>query len=159
MSVLDVTLERGENFPKLDAWDETDPFITLCISGSSRKFRSATKNNAGENPIWRESFHFSAVSEEDSLCLTAYDEDTFTKHDLIGSCSIEIASVAKTPGQPIDQWCELNGGPQGRNPTKPIRIKLTLTYLNLGKKGFDSISVFGSYFCNAILFLADILGF
>jgi hypothetical protein len=133
MSVLNVTVERGENFPKLDLWDETDPFVTLSISGSSRKYRSATKINAGENPIWRESFQFSSVSEEDTLYLSAYDEDTLTKHDIIGSCRIDIVVPAESPGQPIAKWYELTGGPQGRDKSKPIRVKLTLTYLNHGK--------------------------
>lgn len=131
-NILAVTVQTGENFPKLDLFDETDPFVILKLEGSKKEFRSSTKNNAGESPQWLETFQFSHVADEGKLSITAYDEDTLTAHDLIGKAEIDIKPFANKPGEPHEAWYELKGGPAGRNKTAAIRIKLTITMIRAG---------------------------
>jgi Ca2+-dependent lipid-binding protein len=131
-NVLSVLVERGENFPKMDTFSETDPFVTLQLEGSKDLFRSKTKTNAGESPEWRESFQFSHVASEGVLTVAAYDEDTVTSHDLIGKVQIDLKPFANTPGEPKEGWYELKGSLAGRNKAQPIRVKLTITLICTG---------------------------
>ncbi len=129
-TLLTIAVERGENFPKLDVLDDTDAFVSFTVRGSSKKYRTSTKNNAGANPIWRESFQVHLASGQDVLDFSAFDEDTLTRNDIIGSFEVDLKNLQQ--GVSKEDWYTLTGGPKGRDNTKPVRVKLILSISSKG---------------------------
>ena len=132
-ALLLVTVEEGENFPNLDVMDDSDSFVTLQLSGASEVLRTSTKDDSGEAPVWRETFQLSRRADQARLLVTAYDEDTLTRNDLIGSAEVDLAPLADALGKPLDAWYELRGGPGGRDKAKPVRLRLTMTLFTKGR--------------------------
>jgi hypothetical protein len=132
-ALLLVTVEEGENFPNLDVLDDSDSFVTLQLPGASEVLKTSTKENSGEAPKWSESFQLSRRPDQAHLIVTAFDEDTLTRNDLIGATEIDLAPLEKALGRPVDSWYELKGGPGGRDTSKPVRVRLTLTLYTKGR--------------------------
>ncbi len=133
-ALLLVVVEEGENFPNLDMLDDSDSFITLQLAGASEVQRTTTKDNSGANPKWGESFQLSRRPGQHNLIITAYDEDDVTGNDVIGSAEIDLTPLKKTLGQPQDAWHELTGGAGGRDNSRPVRVRLTMTLFSKGQR-------------------------
>jgi Trk K+ transport system NAD-binding subunit len=131
-ALLLVKLEEGENFPKLDLLDESDPFVTLHLPGAGEVQRTSTKKNSGAAPKWGEAFQLSRRPDQPRLVVTAYDEDTLTCNSLIGTAEIDLAPLAGALGRPHEAWHELEGGAGGRDKAKPARVRLTMTLFSKG---------------------------
>ena len=77
----------------MDTFSETDPFVTLKIG--NKEFRTATLDNAGCSPQWREDFIFELEPGQSQLLVTLYDADDNNK-ELIGSLTVNFVEELKT---------------------------------------------------------------
>jgi hypothetical protein len=116
---LKITIYSADNVPKMDTFSETDPFVVLEFD--DRTFRTATLDNAGINPQWREDFVIPLAdrsSQQMLLKAALYDEDSVSPSQYIGSVTIDIAQdlLQKTGGGVLDRWYPLTDGQKGRSP-------------------------------------------
>jgi Ca2+-dependent lipid-binding protein len=124
----------------MDILSETDPFVTLKIG--NREFRTATLENAGCNPQWRENFIFAIEDGQTEMKLSMYDEDHTTK-EFIGSLNINfMEEIKKTGNEKSDQIYVLQDGKMGRNKSSRPRVRLILEIgQSQGSIGVSSVGV------------------
>jgi hypothetical protein len=131
--ILKVTVYSADNLPKMDIISETDPFVTLKLGKT--EFQTATLDNAGEKPLWREDFLFPTNPEDNDLVVTVRDQDVITS-ELIGKVTIQLDKVLApicrdNPSKQIDQTFEFQEGLMGRDKHQRPRIRLLFEYIPL----------------------------
>ncbi len=131
--LLKVTVYSADNLPKMDVISETDPFVTLKLGKT--EFQTATLDNAGEKPLWREDFLFPTNPPEKQLVVTVRDQDILTS-EFIGRLTIDLDQVlapilGDSSLKQIDQTFELEGGLKGRDKQTQPRIRLLFEHIPL----------------------------
>ena len=133
--VLKITVYSADNIPKTDMLSETDPFVMLKLG--NKDFRTATLDNAGRNPIWREEFVFSAELARKDLVVSIHDDDLVSS-GLIGKLTLSLDDVlaplqaaAGDQRAPVDRFFELQEGAMGRDKLSRPRIRLIFEYIPL----------------------------
>lgn len=96
---LSVTVNFANNLKNHDFLSKQDPYCILRCGGNT--LRTSIAHGAGSSPVWHETFSFSLINEN-QLELTVMDHDTFTRDDVIGSCSVSLAK-ARLQGSEVIQ--------------------------------------------------------
>ena len=72
-----------------------DPYVIIKIG--KEKFRSATHNNAGKTPKWKDVFEFTRTTET-SMEVEVHDKDLISD-DLVGSTKFDISNLCDGPSK------------------------------------------------------------
>ncbi|XP_043970975.1 perforin-1-like [Gambusia affinis] len=74
-----------------DCCSQTDASVVVKYTNQEKR---TERIDESDNPNWSESFDFGpiVVNNYDKLTFTVYDDDTYWKRDLLGSCSIDLRS-------------------------------------------------------------------
>eukprot|EP00960_Hanusia_phi_P075722 768459-Hanusia_phi.AAC.10 len=118
-SVLRVQVRQACHLPAMDRNGKSDPYCILRVieEGTTQKESmlaglftekdsQKTKIISGcLDPVWNDVFLFKVSRPSAKLQLLCYDHDTVGRHDLIGECFIEIASLQ--PFQEVSRWTQL----------------------------------------------------
>jgi Ca2+-dependent lipid-binding protein len=70
-----------------------DPYCSISIGNESK--RSRTCNGGGKSPQWSDNLEFNTTGT--LLRLQVFDEDTFSKDDLIGEGSLNLNQFYQNP--------------------------------------------------------------
>jgi hypothetical protein len=133
-SFIKITIYSADNVPKMDLFSETDSFVLLEFDDQT--FQTATLDNAGSNPQWREDFVIPLTTDRCSrqilIKATLYDEDPVSIRTKIGSVTIDITqNILQKDGKGVlDQWYPLTGGPIGRSAPPHALIPNPQMYLS-----------------------------
>ncbi|GIL73843.1 hypothetical protein Vretimale_5038 [Volvox reticuliferus] len=87
---LQVTLHYAMDIKDCDWFGKQDPYVKIKLG--AREATSSICRNGGRRPIWNEVFNFELTTET-TLDLTIMDEDKLMRDDLIGTCSISLATI------------------------------------------------------------------
>jgi predicted nucleic acid-binding Zn-ribbon protein len=97
---LKVVVVEARNLPSADAMTgSSDPYVVLHLNGQVCKTKTI---NVNLNPLWKESFMFMKRSTDKVLEITVYDEDAFTKDDILGMVDIDITKLRES--KIYDKW-------------------------------------------------------
>jgi Ca2+-dependent lipid-binding protein len=80
--ILTISVMQGKLYHDTEKFGKMDPFVLINYIGTI--FKTKTKNEGGNNPVWNESFDIPIQSMGDFLEIAIYDEDSLT-NDLVGS--------------------------------------------------------------------------
>jgi Ca2+-dependent lipid-binding protein len=80
--ILTISVLQGKLYRDTEKIGKMDPFVQINYMGTI--FKTKTKNEAGKNPVWNESFDIPIQSMGDFLEITIFDEDNLT-NDFVGS--------------------------------------------------------------------------
>lgn len=86
--VMSVTLSYAKGLKDGDWFGRQDPYCKIRCGGQQMRTRTAV--DGGRNPVWNETFSFNIINEN-ALQVEVYDEDTLSRDDFLGSCSISFA--------------------------------------------------------------------
>ncbi|XP_065194559.1 multiple C2 and transmembrane domain-containing protein 2-like isoform X2 [Sycon ciliatum] len=91
-SILSVTLLSGSQLAAMDENGFSDPYCKFRLGAEKWKSRIITKSL---NPEWKEKFEMRMIDgASDILYVTVFDKDYASKDDFMGSCEVDIASLA-----------------------------------------------------------------
>ncbi|EKX44161.1 hypothetical protein GUITHDRAFT_163658 [Guillardia theta CCMP2712] len=99
-------------------WDtgQSDPYvkITLHAAGREPQVRKTKTLEATCFPVFNEQFEMFVFNEDaDKIEMSVWDHDTFTSHDFLGKCEINLKKFLKQQGGRygtwINQWKKLEG--------------------------------------------------
>eukprot|EP01101_Sappina_pedata_P010959 TRINITY_DN7064_c0_g1_i1.p1 TRINITY_DN7064_c0_g1~~TRINITY_DN7064_c0_g1_i1.p1 ORF type:complete len:310 (+),score=79.54 TRINITY_DN7064_c0_g1_i1:15-944(+) len=130
---LRVTINQATGLPVADSNGKSDPYAIFKIAKYSEKTKTISKTL---NPVWNHDLSVyldpkpsrKTEPQEDIAFIEVYDSDMFSRDDLLGTTSFNIALLH--PNTPKAEWYNLNkpnGSPAGR-------IQVTLTAVNWGTK-------------------------
>lgn len=110
---LHIKVVEAVDVPKMDVFSKSDPYCIVSLSNAPGRQRTRTIQN-NDHPIWNQEFHFPIQNKKGGntdnfgsikLSITLYDEDTFSKDDIISS--IEIPLNDYIVGRVYDEWYTL----------------------------------------------------
>jgi len=97
---LTVKIISGWQLPKVSYTTEgeiIDPYVNLRMCGipsDEKKYKTKVINNNGFNPIWNETTSFDLKRPDLAILLIeVIDQDTLSKDDFIGYCSVPVESI------------------------------------------------------------------
>lgn len=111
--ILHVRAVEAVDVPKMDIFTKSDPYCIISLSNSVNRQRTRTIQN-NDHPVWNEEFHFPIQTKKNvndinlgsiRLSITLFDQDTFSKDDIISS--IEIPLNDYIVGRVYDEWYTL----------------------------------------------------
>ncbi|CAG8637658.1 2129_t:CDS:2 [Ambispora gerdemannii] len=100
---LSVTVVEAKNLKDTDFFDKADPYIILSVDRQNKK-RTKTKQDAGKNAAWNETFTFEIIEGQKDMLLEVFDEDIGTD-DLMGGTIVDLRPVFASGL--VDQWFAL----------------------------------------------------
>ncbi|KAH7690975.1 C2 domain-containing protein [Dioscorea alata] len=121
---LFVKIKRGVDFPAMDPWGTSDPYVVLQLDSQVAK----TKVKWGtKEPIWDEDFTLNIkVTQEKFMQVAAWDANLVTPHKRMGNAGVNVASLCD--GDTHEVMVELEGiGGGGK------------VYLEVKYKSYDDI--------------------
>ncbi|PIA40124.1 hypothetical protein AQUCO_02500085v1 [Aquilegia coerulea] len=87
---LFIKLKKGVNFPAMDPWGTSDPYVVMQLDGQ------VVKSNvkwATKDPIWNEDFTLNIkIPTTKSLQVAAWDANLVTPHKRMGNSEINLES-------------------------------------------------------------------
>ncbi|XP_020248657.1 uncharacterized protein LOC109826104 isoform X2 [Asparagus officinalis] len=135
-----IKLKKGVNFPALDPWGTSDPYVILQLDGQvvKSKVKWATKD-----PVWNEDFTLNIkISRTNILQVAAWDANLVTPHKRMGNAGLNLESLCD--GNIHEIMLELEGiGGGGK------------IYLEVKYKSYDEINREKNWW--TIPFVSDIL--
>ncbi|XP_038979132.1 uncharacterized protein LOC103695549 isoform X2 [Phoenix dactylifera] len=88
---LYIKLKKGEDFPAMDPWGTSDPYVILQIDGQVTK--SKVKWGTRE-PIWNEDFTLNIkTTPAKTLQVVAWDANLVTPHKRMGNAAVNLESL------------------------------------------------------------------
>ncbi|CAL9225156.1 unnamed protein product [Arabidopsis halleri] len=121
---LFIKLKRGFEFPALDPWGTSDPYVVMDLDGQVAK--SKTKWGTKE-PKWNEDFVFNIkLPPAKKIEIAAWDANLVTPHKRMGNSEINLESVCD--GNLHEVLVELDGIGGGG------KVQLEIKY-----KGFEEV--------------------
>ena len=87
-----LTIHSAKNLPKMDVASANDPYV--IIKYGNTQFRSVTKNNT-KNPEWNFEVDLKLNKTDKVITITLYDEDKYTKDDIIGEFKLNVDDIIK----------------------------------------------------------------
>jgi len=96
----------GHDFPKLDTFSKSDPFLVLYTKSQANHWREIGRTETIQDnhfPVFERRFKMQYIFEqEQNLRIEAYDEDSkstdLRKHDYVGSVEFILGEVVHHPG-------------------------------------------------------------
>ncbi|XP_073112069.1 uncharacterized protein [Elaeis guineensis] len=102
---LYIKLKKGEDFPAMDPWGTSDPYVILQIDGQVTK--SKVKWGTKE-PIWNEDFTLNIrTTPTKTLQVAAWDANLVTPHKRMGNAAVNLESLCD--GNSHEMVVELGG--------------------------------------------------
>jgi len=157
----------GHDFPKLDTFSKSDPFLVLYTKDPVRKvWREKGRTETIQDnhfPVFEKRFKMQYIFEqEQNLRIEAYDEDAkdrdLRKHDYVGSVEFILGEVVHHPGGTMRKVLmadKQRKGKKVRNKKSKKYTTITITveeieqcndilHLNLGASKLPKMDWFGS---------------
>ena len=135
--ILHLKVVEAVDIPKMDIISKSDPYCIVSLSNSVNRQRTKTIDNT-DHPVWNQEFHFPIKHNSNntpvSISITVYDEDTFSKDDIISS--IEIPVNDYLVGRVYDEWYSLY---PAKKVKKGGRIHLVVHVAPKDAKPFQSL--------------------
>lgn len=103
-----IKLRKGANFPALDPWGTSDPYVILQLGDqvAKSKVKWATKD-----PIWNEDFTLNIdVSRTNILQVAAWDANLVTPHKRMGNAGLNLEALCDGNLHEVDVELEGIGG-------------------------------------------------
>lgn len=113
--LLTVTCHRARNLEAKDLNGKSDPYCVLQLYCADKAVGKKLKTKVVDcclDPEWEESFQFDAVAPDMELRVRAYDKDTFSKDDFLGSVALTPAEHAH-PNVLVTRWYRLEKAKHG----------------------------------------------
>mmetsp|Transcript_50466 Transcript_50466/g.80369 ORF Transcript_50466/g.80369 Transcript_50466/m.80369 type:complete len:284 (+) Transcript_50466:72-923(+) len=86
---LMVTVKSAKDLERADLTGSSDPFCKVVANKQSWTTKTIMKNL---NPEWNDNTSFVFFDAVESITFEVYDFDKGSKHDLIGTCNLEVKS-------------------------------------------------------------------
>ncbi|KAG8588987.1 hypothetical protein GDO81_006193, partial [Engystomops pustulosus] len=105
---IQVGVIQATELPALDMGGTSDPYVKVFFLPDKKKKYETKVHRKTLNPIFNETFTFKIPYQElggKTLCMSIYDFDRFSKHDIIGEVKVPMNTVDL--GQPIEEWRDL----------------------------------------------------
>ncbi|KAJ0967440.1 hypothetical protein J5N97_024357 [Dioscorea zingiberensis] len=88
---LFVKIKRGVDFPAMDPWGTSDPYVVLQLDSQVAK---TTVKWGTKEPIWDEDFTLNIkVTQEKIMQVAAWDANLVTPHKRMGNAGVNVASL------------------------------------------------------------------
>jgi phosphatidylserine decarboxylase len=122
-AVVEVTVVRGQNFPKMDLNGEADPFCVLSLG--ERKLYTTKTILKSRSPVWMETTRLLVpeVEKNYTLLFDVWDWDKASSNDYIGQAKVELTDMYVT--KEFEGWFPVTLAKKGK--TKP-RGEIQLKY-------------------------------
>ena len=88
----------ANNLPKADVLSESDPYVVITSKSGVHTQSKAIDGTA--DPIWNENLVL-PVNENDTINISIYDEDPYSRDDLLCSMTLDIRSKC-TDGKEVN---------------------------------------------------------
>ncbi|XP_034543971.1 LOW QUALITY PROTEIN: synaptotagmin-2-like [Notolabrus celidotus] len=126
---LTVGILQAADLISMDSGGTSDPYVKVQLLPEKKKKYDTKVHKKTLNPVFNETFVFKVPYEElggKILCLSVYDYDRFSKHDVIGEVKIPMNTIDL--GRPIEEWKDLESADQ-EEPEKLGDICISLRYV------------------------------
>ncbi|KAE8623212.1 hypothetical protein XENTR_v10005541 [Xenopus tropicalis] len=126
---MQVGIIQATELPALDMGGTSDPYVKVFFLPDKKKKHETKVHRKTLNPIFNETFTFKIPYQElggKTLCMSIYDFDRFSKHDIIGEVKVPMNTVDL--GQPIEEWRDLQSA-EKEEPEKLGDICISLRYV------------------------------
>ncbi|XP_069800979.1 synaptotagmin-2-like isoform X2 [Dendropsophus ebraccatus] len=126
---IQVGVIQATELPALDMGGTSDPYVKVFFLPDKKKKYETKVHRKTLNPIFNETFTFKIPYQElggKTLCMSIYDFDRFSKHDIIGEVKVAMNTVDL--GQPIEEWRDLQSA-EKEEPEKLGDICISLRYV------------------------------
>uniref|UniRef100_A0A3P9M8D1 Synaptotagmin n=1 Tax=Oryzias latipes TaxID=8090 RepID=A0A3P9M8D1_ORYLA len=126
---LTVGILQAADLMSMDSGGTSDPYVRVLLLPDKKKKFDTKVHKKTLNPVFNETFVFKVPYEElggKTLCLSVYDYDRFSKHDVIGEVKLAMNTIDL--GRPIEEWRDLESADQ-EEPEKLGDICISLRYV------------------------------
>ncbi|XP_074553055.1 synaptotagmin-2-like isoform X2 [Halichoeres trimaculatus] len=126
---LTVGILQAADLMSMDSGGTSDPYVKVLLLPDKKKKFDTKVHKKTLNPVFNETFVFKVPYEElggKTLCMSVYDYDRFSKHDVIGEVKIPMNTIDL--GRPIEEWKDLESADQ-EEPEKLGDICISLRYV------------------------------
>jgi hypothetical protein len=105
--ILDIKVHEAQKLSQQDVFTKIDPYVIIRCQNVD--FKSETKNNT-QDPEWNFEANLKVnIGANDVIDILVYDNDCFTKDDLIGKLSLDIDNLWYSDGA-TQKWESLDAG-------------------------------------------------
>ncbi|KAJ7555056.1 hypothetical protein O6H91_05G020400 [Diphasiastrum complanatum] len=105
---LTVKLKKGTNFPAMDLWGLSDPYVVLRIGDSVVRSRTIW---ASLEPVWNETFSINVVDPNEQLLqVAAWDANIVSAHRRMGNVGISLGPLLDGKWHELELELEGMGG-------------------------------------------------
>uniref|UniRef100_A0A3B3Z7C9 Synaptotagmin n=1 Tax=Periophthalmus magnuspinnatus TaxID=409849 RepID=A0A3B3Z7C9_9GOBI len=129
LSALTIGILQAADLMSMDSGGTSDPYVRVCLLPDKKKKFDTKVHKKTLNPVFNETFVFKIPYEElggKTLCMSVYDYDRFSKHDVIGEVKLPMNTIDL--GRPIEEWRDLESADQ-EEPEKLGDICISLRYV------------------------------
>ncbi|KAM9759664.1 synaptotagmin-2-like isoform 2-T6 [Menidia menidia] len=127
---LTIGILQAADLMSMDSGGTSDPYVRVFILPDKKKKFDTKVHKKTLNPVFNETFVFKQVPYEElggkTLCMSVYDYDRFSKHDVIGEVKLPMNTIDL--GRPIEEWRDLESADQ-EEPEKLGDICISLRYV------------------------------
>ncbi|OHS97865.1 hypothetical protein TRFO_35854 [Tritrichomonas foetus] len=135
---VQITVVEASGLPKIDDFDDCDPYCLLFIEGSTSAKRTKSMK-ATSTPVWNETFDFSVTDASPYLCIQLKDTDIVAGDEILSSTKINLIDVIPNniKEEPFDVWYNLNAENEDEEGGK---VHLLITRKLIGSEANLTIS-------------------
>lgn len=132
---LHIKAVEAKDVPKMDIIGKSDPFLKFTLNTSSQEYRTKTIKNT-LTPQWHEDIHIPITSNmNDLLHIGLYDEDKFSKNDLISTRDFPVSEFRV--GEIKDTWYDFSPIPKlAKKSISGGKVRLIFHLANSGDEPF-----------------------
>jgi len=94
-----LSIMRGRNLKNKD-WGKQDPYVKVDY-GKKKPFRTKTHWKGGISPIWEAVLELDLDGTSRDLDISCWDEDRFSRDDLIGQGKINLYQILEAGGKEV----------------------------------------------------------
>ncbi|XP_041836831.1 synaptotagmin-2-like isoform X1 [Melanotaenia boesemani] len=126
---LTIGILQAADLMSMDSGGTSDPYVRVLLLPDKKKKFDTKVHKKTLNPVFNETFVFKVPYEElggKTLCMSVYDYDRFSKHDVIGEVKLPMNTIDL--GRPIEEWRDLESADQ-EEPEKLGDICISLRYV------------------------------
>uniref|UniRef100_A0A3B4Z0N3 Synaptotagmin n=1 Tax=Stegastes partitus TaxID=144197 RepID=A0A3B4Z0N3_9TELE len=126
---LTIGILQAADLMSMDSGGTSDPYVKVLLLPDKKKKYDTKVHKKTLNPVFNETFVFKVPYEElggKTLCMSVYDYDRFSKHDVIGEVKLPMNTIDL--GRPIEEWRDLESADQ-EEPEKLGDICISLRYV------------------------------
>lgn len=110
---LTIGILQAADLMSMDSGGTSDPYVRVLLLPDKKKKFDTKVHKKTLNPVFNETFVFKIPYEElggKTLCMSVYDYDRFSKHDVIGEVKLPMNTIDL--GRPIEEWRDLESADQ-----------------------------------------------